>query len=86
MVSFDKAEDNKKFAEQHSADFPILSDPEKTIGKPYGVQTPQGYYNRWNYYIDKEGKISRIEKKARAGKAGEDLIAALIELGVPKAK
>ena len=86
MVSFDKAEDNKRFAESHNAGFPILSDPGKTIGMPYGVQTKAGYYNRWNFYVDKDGKISKIEKKVRAGKAGEDIVTALTELGVDKAK
>ena len=86
MVSFDKAEDNKRFAESHNAGFPILSDPEKTIGKPYGVQTKAGYYNRWNFYVDQDGKIAKIEKKVRAGKAGEDIVAALTELNVGKAK
>lgn len=86
MISFDKPEDSKKFAESHNAGFPILGDPEKTIGGVYGVQTKAGYYNRWNYYIDKVGKISKIEKKVRAGKAGEDIVAALTELGVEKAK
>jgi peroxiredoxin Q/BCP len=86
MVSFDKPEDNKRFAETHNAGFPILSDPEKTIGKPYGVQSDRGYYNRWNYYIDLEGNVSKIDKKVRAGKAGEDIVTALAELKVPKAK
>ncbi len=84
MVSFDKAEDNKRFAEEHNADFPILSDPERTIGKPYGVETPRGFYNRWNYFIDKDGKVAKIEKKVNFGKAGEMLVASLTELGVPK--
>lgn len=86
MVSFDKPEDNKKFAETHNAGFPILSDPERTIGKHYGVQTERGYYNRWNYFIDKDGKVAKIEKKVRAGKAGEDIVASLTELKVPKAQ
>jgi peroxiredoxin Q/BCP len=84
MISFDKAEDNKKFAEMHSAGFPILSDPDKTIGKPYGVETPRGFYNRWNYYIDLDGKVAKIEKRVRPAKAGEDVVASLAELGVPK--
>ena len=29
MVSVDDAETNKRFATEHDADFPILSDPEK---------------------------------------------------------
>lgn len=84
MVSFDTVEDNTRFAAEHNADFPILSDPDRTIGKPYGVETPQGYYSRKNFYIDMEGKIARIDAKVSTGEAGANLIAALDELGVPK--
>ena len=37
MVSVDDAETNKKFATEHDADFPILSDPEKGVATSYGV-------------------------------------------------
>ena len=37
MASVDDPETNRKFAEQHQADFPILADPEKTTAMKYGV-------------------------------------------------
>ena len=37
MISVDTPEDNKKFAEMHGADYPILSDVSKEIAKAYDV-------------------------------------------------
>ena len=82
MVSHDKPEDNKKFAETHSAGFPILSDPDKTLAEPYGALHERGFYNRWTFYIDKEGTIVKIDKAVKAARAGEDTIANLKELGL----
>lgn len=80
MVSFDKAEDNKRFAEMHNADYPILSDPNHTIGKKYNVETPQGYYSRHTYYIAKNGTVAKIDTKVKPDTAGEDTIKTIEEL------
>ena len=80
MVSFDKAEDNKRFAEMHNADYPILSDPNRTIGKKYNVETPQGYYSRHTYYIAKDVTVAKIDTKINPGTAGEDTVKTIEEL------
>ena len=85
MVSYDKPEDNKKFAEEHNAGFPILSDPDKTLAKPYGALHERGFYNRWTFYIDKEGTIVKIDKAVNAAEAGKDTVANLKELGLVEA-
>jgi len=84
MVSVDDAETNTRFAKEHEADFPILSDPEKTVANAYGVLGPSGLASRWTFYIGPDRKILYIEKKVRTGTAGEDLAAKLEELGVKK--
>ena len=84
MVSVDDAETNKRFAEEHDADFPILSDPGKTVGAAYGVLGTTGLARRWTFYIGPDGKMLEIDKAVRAGTAGEDLAAKLAELGVKK--
>jgi peroxiredoxin Q/BCP len=84
MVSVDDAETNKRFAEEHEADFPILSDPGKTVANSYGVLGTTGLARRWTYYIGPDGKILYIDKAVRTGTAGEDLAAKLAELGVKK--
>jgi len=80
MVSVDDAETNKRFATEHDADFPILSDPEKNVANAYGVLGTAGTARRWTFYIGADGKILFIDKAVRAGNAGEDLALKLDEL------
>lgn len=78
---------NKKFAESLEVDYPILSDPGKTVAMAYGVVTDdRGYASRWTFYIGKDGRILFIDKKVNASNAGQDVAAKLAELGIPKQK
>ena len=80
------AQGNKAFAEAHSADFPLLSDPTKETAMAYGVLNEQrGIANRWTFYIDKTGRITYIDKDVAAHLAtsAEDMAARLGELKVP---
>jgi len=84
MVSVDDAETNTKFAKEHEADFPILSNPEKDVATAYGVLSPAGMARRWTFYIGPDGKILFIDNKVSTGTAGEDLARKLGELGVKR--
>jgi peroxiredoxin Q/BCP len=84
MVSVDDAETNRKFAAEHDADFPILSDPEKKVAEAYGVLGASGLASRWTFYIGPDGKILDIDKKVNVRSAGDDLVAKLAALGVKK--
>jgi peroxiredoxin Q/BCP len=69
--------------EKKEADFPLLSDPTKETAKAYGVLAPNGAVaQRWTFYIDKDGKISYIEKMVNPAKSAEDMVAKLGELKV----
>jgi peroxiredoxin Q/BCP len=68
--------------EKKEADFPLLSDPTKETAKAYGVLNAGGLANRWNFYIDKDGKIAYIEKKVVPQTSAEDMVAKLGELKV----
>jgi peroxiredoxin Q/BCP len=82
-ASVDTPEDNKRFAESLELDYPILSDPDKTVARAYGVLPPgRPVTSRWTFYIDKEGIIRAIDKAVRTGEAGPDLAAKLKELGL----
>src|SRR5688500_4534168 len=73
MASTDPIEENIKFAkatsvklgdrvvEKKEADFPMLSDADKTVAAKYGVLNARGVANRWTFYIDKTGKVAAIE-------------------------
>ncbi len=82
-ASVDKPEDNKKFSDQLDLDYPILSDPDKTVAEAYGVMMPnRPLTNRWTFYIDKDGIIKAIDKKINVATAGEDVAAKVKELGL----
>ena len=85
MVSVDKPEDNKAFAEQEQADFPMLSNPEQDVAKAYGVVPPTcGLAKRWMFFIGPDGKILHVETQGHTADAGTFLAAKLEELGVKK--
>jgi peroxiredoxin Q/BCP len=78
---------NKAFAESEKADFPILGDPGKETANAYGVINPQwGVARRWNFYIDKDGKIAAIDKEVKPPTSAEDMVAKLGELKVARAR
>jgi len=85
MVSVDKPEKNRAFAESVSAELVLLSDTKKTAARAYGVSSLGGLYNRrWTFYIDMDGRIRHIDKKVRVGSAGHDIARNLEELGFPQ--
>jgi len=86
-ASVDDAETNKKFAESLKVDYPILSDPDKSVAKAYGVLMPEyGVANRWTFYIGPDGKILAIDTKVKPASAAEDVAAQLGALKVQKRK
>jgi thioredoxin-dependent peroxiredoxin len=84
MASVDTPEKNLDFAKQEQANFPLLSDPQKTVAQAYGVLNARGVASRWTYFIGPDGKILYIEKKVNPTTAGADLAAKLAELKVRK--
>jgi peroxiredoxin Q/BCP len=83
-ISVDPPDVNKKFADSlHVTDYPILSDPDKSVAKAYGVLNEQrGFANRWTFYIDKDGIIKEIDKKVNASQAAPDVAAKVKGLGL----
>jgi peroxiredoxin Q/BCP len=87
MASVDPIDQNKGFAEQQKADFPLLSDPTKETARAYGVLNDQsGMARRWTFYIDKNGKIAAIDKAVKPATSAEDMAAKLGELQVEPAR
>jgi thioredoxin-dependent peroxiredoxin len=84
MASVDTPEKNLEFAKVTEADFPLLSDPAKTVAAAYGVLGPRGNATRWTFYIGPDGKIQHIDKAVNTARAGEDVLAKLAELKVRK--
>lgn len=84
MASVDPLDENTKFATEHKADFPLLSDPTKKTAEAYGVLNQRGMANRWTFYIGKDGKIQHIDKAVKPATSAEDMAAKLGELGTAK--
>lgn len=82
MASVDPLEENTKFGAEHKADFPLLSDPDKTTATAYGVLNPRGIANRWTFYIGRDGTILAIDKAVKPASSAEDMAAKLKELNV----
>ena len=82
MASVDPLEDNKGFAAKHNADFPLLSDPDKTTAAAYDVLHEKGFSVRHTFYIDLDGRISAIDRDVKPATSAEDMAATLGELGV----
>jgi peroxiredoxin Q/BCP len=86
MASVDPLEGeggNLAFAKAESADFPLLSDPDKSVATKYGVLNARGMANRWTFYIDKAGRIAAIDQAVRPATSAEDMLAKLAEIKVP---
>ncbi len=82
-ASVDEPDLNKKFAESVGADYPILSDPDKSVAKAYGVVNPtRNVANRWTFYIDKNGIIKEIDKKVNTKQAAPEAAAKVKSLGL----
>ncbi len=82
MASVDDAETNREFAISNGADFPVLSDPEKTTAAAYGVLSERGFASRWTYYIGGDGKVLHIDKQVDPSSAGKQMVEQLRQLGV----
>jgi peroxiredoxin Q/BCP len=85
MASVDPLEGpqgNKAFAASEKADFPMLSDENKSVAASYGVLNARGFTNRWTFYIDKNGKIAAVDKAVQPATSAEDMVAKLGELKV----
>jgi peroxiredoxin Q/BCP len=81
-ASVDDVAKNTEFAKSLELDYPILSDPEKTVATAFGVLNDRGVTNRWTYYIGKDGKVLYVDKSVKADSHGQDIAAKLKELGV----
>jgi peroxiredoxin Q/BCP len=84
-ASVDSPELNKKFAESLMLDYPILSDPTKTVATACGVvHAGRPVAERWTFYIDKDGTLKAIDTgvQSRTKTAGADVSAKIKELGL----
>ncbi len=82
MASTDSLEDVTAFAAQNDTNFPILSDPDKSVCSDFGVLSERGYARRWTFYIDDQGQIAHIDRSVSPRTAGPDLAENLKKLNL----
>ncbi len=73
MASVDPLDDNRDFAKKTNANFPMLSDPDKSIAKAYKVLNLFRVASRVTFYIDKHGIIKKIDDDINTKTAAEDI-------------
>lgn len=84
MASVDAPEKNADFARQHGEGVVILSDPEKTAARAYGVLAEAGYAKRQTFYIDPDGVIRHVDRNVSAAGHGAEIAQQLGALGFPR--
>ena len=80
MASVDPLVDNIGFATETGANFPLLSDEDKSVARAYGVLHSQGFAKRQTIYIGKDGRILKIDNNIRPETSAEDIAATLGKL------
>ncbi|CAI8158320.1 MAG: Putative peroxiredoxin bcp [Prochlorococcus marinus str. MIT 9215] len=69
-VSGDDANSHRQFAGRHQLPFPLLSDPDKSLRKAFGVPSTLGFLpSRVTYVIDGDGIIRHIYNNLLDGPA-----------------
>ncbi len=81
-ASVDTAQVNADFARTLGLTYPILSDPDRTMARAYGVLGASGFASRWTFFVAADGRIVHIDKQVRPSSHGSDVAARLMELGI----
>jgi peroxiredoxin Q/BCP len=84
-VSVDTPDTNEAFAQSLGIDYPLLSDPDKSVARAYGVvDADQPFPSRWTFYIGADGRILDVDKLVSPATHGNAIAAKLAELGIPR--
>ncbi len=80
-VSTDSLESHQHFRDKQKLPFPLLSDPDATVSKMYGVYKQKNLYGkkylgieRTTFVIDKTGRIAQIWPKVKVDGHVQDVL------------
>ena len=83
-ISPDPVRKIKKFADDQTLAFPLLSDEDHAVAEAYGVWVQKSMYGRtyWGnerttFVIDSDGRVSEVLRKVKPAQHDEQVIAAL---------
>jgi peroxiredoxin Q/BCP len=78
-ISFDSVPDNAAFAQKFGFNFPLLSDPQRSVGLAYGAadDATTQHAKRISYLIGPDGKVKKAYPKVNAAAHPEEILADL---------
>jgi thioredoxin-dependent peroxiredoxin len=77
-ISADTVASHEKFKAKYSLPFPLLADPEHTLGESYDVaQEGKNSYERSTFVIDADGNVARILRRVNPDEHADQVLAAL---------
>jgi peroxiredoxin Q/BCP len=83
-ANVDTPDTNKAFSAALGLDFPILSDPDQSTARAYGVLGASGFPSRWTFYIGMDGRILSVDKEVHVSTNGSDIENTLGKLQIPR--
>ena len=79
-LSLDDVASLKAFHEAQELNFQLLSDPDGSVARKYGVLSERGYANRVTFVLDEKGVLRAVEDSVDVSKHGADLVAKIAEM------
>jgi peroxiredoxin Q/BCP len=77
-ISADTVVSHEKFRTKYELPFPLLADPEHTLGESYGVaQEGKNSYERSTFVIDADGNVAKIMRRVNPDRHADEVLAAL---------
>jgi peroxiredoxin Q/BCP len=78
-VSADPVERQERFSAQHAFDFPLLSDPDRSVARSFGVKRPGPLFNRRaTFVIGRDGLLlAEISSETNMNKHADEALAVL---------
>jgi thioredoxin-dependent peroxiredoxin len=73
-ISTDTEESHKKFAEHHQLPFHLVSDPDGSIAKAYGVPNRLGMLARQTIVIGPDGNVKKIYRTVDVSKHAAEIL------------
>ena len=74
-ISTDTDESHKKFADHHKLPFHLVSDPDGTIAKSFGVPNNGGFLARHTIVIGPDGNVKKVYRSVDVSKHAAEVLA-----------
>ena len=79
-LSLDDVNDLAAFAEAQELNFQLLSDPDGSAARKFGVLSERGWANRVTYVIDPKGAVRHVDQAVQVDAHGSDLVGVIRKL------